>query len=700
MSVVRASELVGRVVGRRYRLLRPLGSGASAHVYVAEDVRLRRRTAVKVLHPALARDRSFLRRFQAEAQTVAALRHPGIVRVYDWGEDGDEAYLVMELLEGGSLRGLLDTGYRLSVSQATALGLDIAAALAYAHARGLVHRDIKPANLLFDEEGHASVVDFGIARALAEASWTEPAGGLIGTARYAAPEQLTGQPLDGKADVYALALVLVEAVSGQVPFALDTTLGALMARASTPLRAPAELEALAPLIERAGAVYPEERLSAEAMGEEIASIARRLRAPAPLPMNRGPSVADPDAGPRTALGLVGERPPGAGLSIMAGDLELVADVGDEDLPWGTGTPAAAEGGEGLVEADLGANGPGLVRDGLAPEEGEEDVKQVAEELGPAALTDERRDRLGRRPPNRRRRRARWAAAFLAFVALAGGGATVAIYLDQPPPPPPTYPVPDLSRQGLVAAGALLAKDHLQLAVTARQWSPTTPKGTVMSQYPPSGARLLADRTVDVTVSLGPEPVGVPSLATLDLAQARAFLSSAGLRLGDVTKRTSITVPEGLVITWSGRGQRVLPGSAVNIVISLGKPMAMVPASAVGAPFVQVRAELSALGFQVQEASSYSGMVKAGMVISTNPPPGSQNVIGTVVIVDVSLGPHLVTIPGSIVGLSVEQAARVLSGIGLYVSRVSGSPLLPVGSTEPPLGTAAVYGSSVVLITSG
>ncbi|HTW06536.1 MAG TPA: protein kinase, partial [Acidimicrobiales bacterium] len=199
---------MGRVVGGRYRLLRPVGSGGSAHVYVAEDVRLRRRVALKVLHPALAQDRSFQRRFQAEAQTIAGLRHPGIVRVYDWGDDGDDAYLAMELLEGGSLRGLLDTGYRLSPSQVAALGLDIAAALAYAHARGLVHRDIKPANLLFDEESHASVADFGIARALAEASWTEPMGALVGTARYAAPEQLQGVTLDGKADVYALALVL------------------------------------------------------------------------------------------------------------------------------------------------------------------------------------------------------------------------------------------------------------------------------------------------------------------------------------------------------------------------------------------------------------------------------------------------------------------------------------------------------------
>ncbi len=281
---LRSSELVGTVVGGRYRLLRPIGSGASAHVYVAEDVRLRRSVAVKVLHPALTDDKSFLRRFQAEAQTVAALRHPSIVRVYDWGEDGEQAYLAMELLEGGSLRSLLDTGYRLSVSQVAAVGLDVASALSYAHSRGLVHRDIKPANLLFDEEGHASVADFGIARALAEASWTEPVGAMVGTARYAAPEQLRGLSLDGRADVYALALVLVEAATGSVPFALDTTLGGLIARAGQPIPVPAELGLLAPVLEQAGLAEPDARVSAEELARQISAVARQLRAPARLPL--------------------------------------------------------------------------------------------------------------------------------------------------------------------------------------------------------------------------------------------------------------------------------------------------------------------------------------------------------------------------------------------------------------------------------
>src|SRR6187399_2416239 len=158
--------------------------------------------------------------------------------------------MVLELLEGGSLRSMLDGGTLLTVAQAARVGRDVAAALEYAHARDVLHRDVKPANLLFDEHGIVRVADFGLARALAEASWTEPAGGMLGTARYAAPEQATGAPLDGRADLYSLAVVLSESVTGTVPNLAETAIGTLAARATTPLVAPLELGRLGPVVER------------------------------------------------------------------------------------------------------------------------------------------------------------------------------------------------------------------------------------------------------------------------------------------------------------------------------------------------------------------------------------------------------------------------------------------------------------------
>src|SRR5438105_8812944 len=220
------SDLPGRVLAGRYLLHGAIGTGASGRVYVADDQRLRRRVAVKVLHSALSDDAAFLRRFRAEAQLAASLRHSNIVTVYDWGED-EVPFMVLELLEGGSLRSVLDRGTQLTVAQAARVGRDVASALEYAHARDVLHRDVKPANLLFDEHGVVRVADFGLARALAEASWTEPAGAVVGTARYAAPEQGSGAPLDGRADLYALGLVIVESVTGSVPLVADALRGTI-----------------------------------------------------------------------------------------------------------------------------------------------------------------------------------------------------------------------------------------------------------------------------------------------------------------------------------------------------------------------------------------------------------------------------------------------------------------------------------------
>src|SRR5680860_620704 len=273
---VSVADLTGRVLASRYRLRASIGAGGGGRVYVADDVRLRRRVAVKVLHPALADDAGFLRRFRTEAQLAASLHHPHVMAVYDWGEEG-VPFMVLELLAGGSLRSLLDRGTRLTPSQAAHLGRQVTSALDYAHTRGLVHRDIKPANLLFDEHGIARVADFGLARALAEASWTEPAGAVVGTARYAAPEQALGAPLDGRADLYAFALVLVEGVTGRVPFASDTALGTLAARTQEPILAPDELGPLGRVVERAGRPLPDERYpDARAMGEAIADAAHRM----------------------------------------------------------------------------------------------------------------------------------------------------------------------------------------------------------------------------------------------------------------------------------------------------------------------------------------------------------------------------------------------------------------------------------------
>jgi serine/threonine-protein kinase len=164
------SDPIGQRLNNRYEILSLLGSGASANVYLAQDSTLERHVAIKVLQPSLAVDEQFLTRFRSEARSVAALNHPHVLRVFDWGEENGIPYLVTEYLPGGSLKDLLEQSVRLTPEQAALIGQQAASGIAYAHTRGIVHSAITPTNLLFDDEGRVRITDFGIARALAESS--------------------------------------------------------------------------------------------------------------------------------------------------------------------------------------------------------------------------------------------------------------------------------------------------------------------------------------------------------------------------------------------------------------------------------------------------------------------------------------------------------------------------------------------------
>ncbi len=326
------TDQLGRVLADRYRLEAAIGTGASAHVYRAVDLRLGRPVALKLLHPGLGADEAFLRRFRAEAQAVAGLSHANLVRLYDWGWEEGEPFLVLEYLPGGSLRDLLDEGQLLSPAQVAAIGAGAARGLAYAHRRGLVHRDVKPANLLFDEDGVVRVADFGLARALADAAWTEPAGTVLGTARYASPEQAEGKSLDGRSDVYSLALVCYEAVTGDVPFRGDTTLGTLRARVGASLPPARALGPLFPLLAQATIADPLARLDAADFGVELEALLLRLGAPSRLVLRPRDTTAVP-AVSRTPIGSPAGPPPVAadertelGLPLAASRVPDVTDA--------------------------------------------------------------------------------------------------------------------------------------------------------------------------------------------------------------------------------------------------------------------------------------------------------------------------------------------------------------------------------------
>lgn len=285
---------IGRVLGDRYRLVAVIGVGASARVYVADDVVLRRRVAVKVLQEELAQDEGFLARFHNEAQAATSLNHPNVLGVYDWGHD-EVPYLVSEYLVGGSLRSLLDSRGVLSPSQGLLVILEAARGLDYAHTHGLVHRDIRPANLLFGADRRLRIADFGLARVLTATRRAEASQSRLAAVRYAAPEQAHQQTVGAAADIYALALIINEAVSGQSPELGDTAIDTLMTRAEKPFEPHSALGPMQGIVRRAGAPNPNDRPTAAQLVTELTISAGGMPRPDPLPLSLPQSQSLPQS---------------------------------------------------------------------------------------------------------------------------------------------------------------------------------------------------------------------------------------------------------------------------------------------------------------------------------------------------------------------------------------------------------------------
>src|ERR1700704_5366001 len=213
--------LAGRVFSNRYEVQREIAQGGMAEVYLARDRLLDRPVALKALFPEFAREPSFVERFRREAQAAANLNHPNIVAIYDWGQEDGTYFIVMEYVEGNSLRDLMRSEAPIEPGKAAEITAEIASALAFAHRNGVVHRDVKPGNVLLTKSGTVKVTDFGIARAGASDGLTQT-GSVMGTATYFSPEQAQGLAVDGRSDVYSLGVVLYELVCGGVPFVADS----------------------------------------------------------------------------------------------------------------------------------------------------------------------------------------------------------------------------------------------------------------------------------------------------------------------------------------------------------------------------------------------------------------------------------------------------------------------------------------------
>ena len=479
--------MINKLLGDRYKLGEMIGTGGMADVYVAEDTRLARQVAVKVLRSDLARDPSFVARFRKEALAAAGLNHPGIVAVYDSGEE-PAPYIVMELISGHTLRELIHKGERVPLKRALEIGEGILAALEYSHHSGIVHRDIKPANIMITDHGDVKVMDFGIARALADLGATlTSTWNVVGTAQYLSPEQALGEVADLRSDIYSTGCLLYEVLTGKPPFSGETPVSIAYQHVSGVLIAPSKIVPELPigidtLLTVALAKNPDDRYqSAGLMLDDLYKIASgevvttKIAKP---PMSRRKVLISSIAG-LAALGLLA-----TGLFMAR---PAVDPAGLPQLPNVVGLTQAE------AEALLGDYVVTVTRahDGRIP-----------------------KDRVASQLP-------------LATVRVQKGSGVVLTISDGP-----GDSIVPIDLVGMSLIDARTALSSVGLLVTATEAVPSDEaQGTVLKVTPEPGSTITAGSGVVLQIASG--QVLVPSLIGTDALQAKTLLVQAGFLVNEV-----------------------------------------------------------------------------------------------------------------------------------------------------------------------
>jgi eukaryotic-like serine/threonine-protein kinase len=629
--------LIGQVVDGRYEVLSRVARGGMATVYRALDRRLDREVALKIMHPHLADGASgsdFVARFRREARSAARLTHPGVVGVYDQGVDGETSYLTMELVEGTSLRRRLADDGSLSVGDALATAEAVLDALAVAHRAGVVHRDVKPENVLLATDGRVKVVDFGLARALTDASQTST-GTVLGTVAYLAPELVSHGTSDARTDVYAMGILLFEMLTGRQPFTGSTPIQVAYQHVNSDVPAPSDLVDWLPaevdeLVQCLAARRPDER-PAEA-GAAMALV-RRCRA----------------ALDETTLERRAERPRGTGDTDARAD--GAADPADPDATTvlRAGTPARAEAADEARSRTV-ALPVGPMREPAVP--------------SPADPTGGASTGKPGEPDRAVRRWRRRVALVLTLIALGAVTGLVGIWYATAGPGAYTTVPAGLVGGDRASAEAALAAAGLGVRSVDEVFDPDAAVDQVLDVEPGEGGRILKDGAVDLTVSKGPDLRSVPEgIVGVPVEDAVAALDAVGL-VGVETERVNDdAAAAGTVLAAGAETGASLPfGSEVELRVSDG-PAPVTILSVVGVAAADARQQLEADGLVVQQAEAFSEEYGAGVVMAQDPAPGTEGFRTDTVTITVSQGPPLVELP-NVLQQSARDAQAALESAGL------------------------------------
>ncbi|MCC8334643.1 Stk1 family PASTA domain-containing Ser/Thr kinase [Streptomyces sp. R1] len=616
MDTTLQDPLVGQVLDGRYRVEARIAVGGMATVYRAVDTRLDRVLALKVMHPTLATDATFVERFIREAKSVARLDHPNVVQVFDQGAEGAYVYLAMEYIAGCTLRDVLRERGALRPRAALDILEPVLAALGAAHRAGFVHRDMKPENVLIGDDGRVKVADFGLVRAVNTV--TSTTGAVLGTVSYLAPEQIEHGTADPRVDVYACGVVLYEMLTGAKPHDGDSPAAVLYKHLHEDVPPPS-------------AAVPE---MAFELDELVAAATAR----------------NPEIRPHDAVALLA-RTREARAALSADQLDAVppqALAAEHDN---------AEDRTSVIPRALTMPRP------LPVNEGDGDGASGADGV-------DRTSRLSAPPPAPPRARLprprRGPLAVVVAVLLVLGVGTGVWYINSGQ----FTKVPPLLSKTEAQARDRLDEAGLDVGKVKHAYSDTVERGKVISTDPGVGDRIRKNDSVSLTVSDGPDTVKLPDVSGYRLDRARKLLEDDGLEPGMVTEAFSGEVAKGFVISSKPRpGTTVRAGSAVALVVSKGSPIDVPDVT--GDDLEDAKAELAEAGLKVKVADErVNSEYDSGQVARQTPDAGGRAAEGDTVTLTLSKGPRMIEVP-DVVGDSVDDAKRELQDAGFDVDEDRG-----------------------------
>jgi serine/threonine-protein kinase len=620
------SQQSAQVFSGRYEILRHLARGGMAEVYLAHDLMLDRRVALKVLFPELSTDRNFVERFRREAQAAANLSHPNIVSIYDWGEEDGTYFIVMEYIEGRTLGQIIRGEGPLLADRAAEIGADVAAALAFAHRSGVVHRDVKPGNVLISPSGQVKVTDFGIARAANSDQDLTQTGAVMGTATYFSPEQAQGNKVDGRSDEYSLGVVLYEMVVGKPPFQGDNPMAIAYKHVREepvpPRRVNPDVpEAFEAIVLQAMAKNPNDRyMSADELRQDLLRF-RQGRMVLANPTVAVPVIDTTVAAPafeatrtmdRTTTGRPAGPPPpppkrGTGAFVVL-LIVLLAILGG--LLWFVANETGLIGDQSAKKVEMP----------LVLGKTQDEATSQLEELGLEVLvTTEASDQqeagrvFAQDPPGGNQ-------------VDKGAQVTIKVAAEAQ-----KVKLPNFVGKDIDDAQDLAEASGLNLTKT-EETSDTVAADKVIRQNPAAGGEVPKGSNVDVVVSSGKDQVAVPDVSGDEAADAANSLGQAGFKT-KTSREPSSTVDQGKVIrTDPPAGDRVEKGSTVTMIVSDGPEQITVP-NVIGKTGDEAKAEIEAAGLVYKEAATApSNADQDGKVVQQNPSGGTKVEKGTTVTV--------------------------------------------------------------------